>query len=177
MRAAQVLLLLLPMACSAPPTAPQSTPTEPHDEAQAWSGPEPDRSWAGAGAFDFTFSDLREEQGFSDCEVHYTLRWTDEVDVPCNGCAIAGAVALQVADDACPWQDWAAELEPHRHHYVVHPDTETLYYFDGEGETDMRDLGWELTWGESSVHLLGMSTDHTYYAVEARTLRWSLQDP
>lgn len=169
------LLPLLLGACAAPPADPgvaqadgasAAAPADPEAE------PAPERLWAGAGSVDFTFSDYREEQGFTDCEVHYTLRWVDAAEVPCEGCTLSGAVSVQVADDACEWQDWAAELEPRHQHYAVHADTETLLYFDGEHLTDMRELGWELTWEDQAVHLVGMSTDHTYYAVEARTLTW-----
>jgi len=172
MRLSPSPLLFLLGACGVP-TAPEAVPDPdgallPVIQLDA-SSP---KSWAGAGAFGFVFSEYREAQGFSDCEVHYSLRWVEDPDVPCDGCSRAGAVEVRVVDDPCPWEDWAAVLEPEPHRYAVHPDTEELFYFDGDVLTDARDLGWEVEWGEGTVHLLGMSTDHTYYATERRTLSW-----
>ena len=172
MRASSSPLFLLLMACGPPDIA--DSQNDGNGPRMSSSGPDEsaDKSWAGAGAFEFVFSEYLEEQGFTDCDVHYTLRWIEDDGVPCDGCAAAGVVAVNVVEDGCPWQDWADTLEPEHHRYAVYPDSEEVLFYNGETLTDMRDIGWEVQWAADSVHLVGTSTDHTYYAMESRTLIW-----
>ena len=127
-----------------------------------------DKSWAGAGAFEFVFSEYREEQGFTDCDVHCTLRWIEDDGVPCDGCAAAGVVAVNVVmvvRGRTGRTRWSRSTIA-----AVYPDSEEVLFYNGETLTDMRDIGWEVQWAADSVHLVGTSTDHTYYAMESRTL-------